>query len=140
MRRAGTPGGQHTLLGGGGRCSCAAQCNRAHCLLPASVLLAQEGTLAWPCLHLPPGAGEVWANQAECAAIARFLGMSEQHFVARYTKQYSRKPGWRMLRVQPGSGDCAFLKGGTQCGIYPVRPLQCSTYPWWPELMDPGGC
>ena len=32
--------------------------------------------------------------------------------------------------------DCIFLKDKL-CTIYPVRPLQCSTYPWWPSLMDP---
>lgn len=31
-----------------------------------------------------------------------------------------------------------FLQGGTKCSIYGARPMQCSTYPWWPELMDPG--
>lgn len=40
-----------------------------------------------------------------------------------------------MLKVQP-NGDCIFLKNGTQCGVYGYRPMQCSTYPWWPELMD----
>jgi Fe-S-cluster containining protein len=33
--------------------------------------------------------------------------------------------------------DCIFLEGGTACRVYDARPLQCSTYPWWPELMDP---
>lgn len=56
-----------------------------------------------------------------------------------YTKSYSRKPGWRMLKSQ-ANGDCVFLKDGRQCTVYGARPLQCSTYPWWPELMDDGGC
>ncbi len=56
-----------------------------------------------------------------------------------YTKSYSRKPGWRMLKSQ-ANGDCVFLKDGRQCTVYSARPLQCSTYPWWPELMDDGGC
>eukprot|EP00775_Hariotina_reticulata_P009129 gene9129-biopygen11021 len=31
---------------------------------------------------------------------------------------------------------CIFLDPATNsCTIRPVRPLQCSTYPWWPELM-----
>jgi Fe-S-cluster containining protein len=31
---------------------------------------------------------------------------------------------------------CVFLDAATNaCSIYPVRPLQCSTYPWWPEIM-----
>ena len=82
----------------------------------------------------------MWANEAECRAAARFLGLSEKQFIGKYTKQYSKKPGWRMLRTSAPEGDCVFLAADRKrCTIYPVRPLQCSTYPWWPELMDPGG-
>ena len=30
---------------------------------------------------------------------------------------------------------CVFLDEKGQCGIYEARPLQCSTYPWWPALL-----
>jgi len=31
---------------------------------------------------------------------------------------------------------CVFLDQATNsCTVHPVRPLQCSSYPWWPELM-----
>ena len=55
--------------------------------------------------------------------MARTLGMSLQHFLSRFTKAYSRKPGWRMLKNQ-ANGDCVFLRSGTQCSIYGARPLQ----------------
>eukprot|EP00798_Chlamydomonas_sp_ICE-L_P016804 gene16804-23085_t len=33
--------------------------------------------------------------------------------------------------------DCIFLsEDALTCTIHPVRPTQCSTYPWWPELVD----
>jgi Fe-S-cluster containining protein len=38
------------------------------------------------------------------------------------------------------SNRCVFLQGGreTRCGIYPVRPEKCRTWPYWPELAaDP---
>ena len=31
--------------------------------------------------------------------------------------------------------ECVFLDGKL-CSIYSVRPVQCATYPWWPELMN----
>ena len=36
--------------------------------------------------------------------------------------------------------DCVFLKedperGRKTCSIYPVRPLQCRTWPFWPENL-----
>ncbi len=32
--------------------------------------------------------------------------------------------------------DCIFLEDKL-CSIYQVRPTQCATYPWWPDLMNP---
>ena len=31
---------------------------------------------------------------------------------------------------------CVFLSKEGQCGIYEARPIQCSTYPWWPSLLE----
>lgn len=30
--------------------------------------------------------------------------------------------------------DCIFLKDGL-CSVHDAKPLQCLTYPWWPDLM-----
>lgn len=105
---------------------------------PYELLLEGKRFTCTECGKCCQGSGEVWASSAECAAMASHLGLSQGHFLARYTKAYSRRPGWRMLKVQAATGDCVFLEGGTRCSIYQVRPMQCSTYPWWPELMDPG--
>ncbi|KAL4857375.1 hypothetical protein ACK3TF_002256 [Chlorella vulgaris] len=105
---------------------------------PFELLLEGKRFTCTECGKCCTGSGEIWANEAECAAIATHLRLPMLHFFRRYTKSYSRRPGWRMLKLQPGSDHCIFLEGGTKCSIYPVRPLQCSTYPWWPELMDPG--
>ena len=36
------------------------------------------------------------------------------------------------------SSRCVFLRGSreTNCGIYPVRPEKCRTWPYWPELLN----
>lgn len=31
--------------------------------------------------------------------------------------------------------DCRFLEG-TRCGVYEGRPVQCRTWPFWPEVMS----
>ena len=31
------------------------------------------------------------------------------------------------------NGDCVFYDKG--CKIYPVRPTQCRTFPFWPEIV-----
>ena len=105
---------------------------------PYQLLLEGKRFVCTECGKCCTGSGEVWANERECAAIAAHLGVTLAQFLARYTKAYSRRPGWRMLKLAQPSGDCIFLREGRHCSIYGARPLQCSSYPWWPELMDPG--
>ena len=40
------------------------------------------------------------------------------------------------LAPMPMQQPCVFLQPDNKCSIHTVRPGQCSTYPWWPELMD----
>jgi len=35
----------------------------------------------------------------------------------------------------PGDFDCTFLAENGSCSIYPHRPKQCRTYPYWPEIL-----
>jgi Fe-S-cluster containining protein len=44
------------------------------------------------------------------------------------------------VRNERGQYDCVFLrrdeKGRGLCSIYPVRPTQCRTWPFWPENLS----
>lgn len=83
------------------------------------------------------GSGEVWFNDNELVSLAKFKDMDVAEFANRYCKTgYKKRPGWHMLKTKAGSDHCVFLENGTHCSVYGARPLQCSTYPWWPELMD----
>jgi Fe-S-cluster containining protein len=71
--------------------------------------------------------GFVWVNSAEIAAIAEHRGES----AAETTALHVRKVGSRhSLREQP-NGDCVFYDRAQGCTIYPVRPRQCRTWPFW---------
>ncbi len=63
-------------------------------------------------------AGEVWATTEECAAIARLMDLSLQHFLSKYTKSYSKRPGWRLLKRAQASPGCLSAARGAQrrCG------------------------
>ena len=78
-----------------------------------------------------PEEGYVWVSQDEIAAIAEHLSISP----AELWRRYVRKAGGRCSLVErPGNHDCIFLDddaGGRKCSIYPVRPLQCRTWPFW---------
>ena len=128
------------------------------------------------------GRGEVWIDTEDVTRLADRLEIQIHVFLSRYTKSYSRKPGFWLLRSQrnpsqvqyvlawacnrrhardatdaplyylsahnskatapakahpPGCPlqDCIFLKDGL-CSVHDVKPLQCVTYPWWPDLMN----
>ena len=81
------------------------------------------------CCARPDGVVEV--GPADIARIAKHLGVSEEVVRARYVA----RRGDRLLDA-PG-GRCVFLADGreTSCTIYPARPKQCRTWPFWPELL-----
>ena len=77
--------------------------------------------------------GFVWVKVEEMHQIAEFLGMRFRDFV----KQYVRKVGERYSLIEKANNDCVFYESG--CNIYPVRPTQCQTFPFWKEnLENPG--
>jgi Fe-S-cluster containining protein len=79
--------------------------------------------------------GTVRFGASERSAIAHALGLSETEFDLHYTW---RKYGVLSLREKPNY-DCVFLKtehGRAKCGIYEARPAQCSTFPFWPDVIE----
>lgn len=76
--------------------------------------------------------GFVWVTEEEIERIANFLKISIKEF----TKTYLRKVDGRVsLREMPKSFDCVFLHN-KRCSIYPVRPTQCKTFPWWSTMLS----
>ena len=71
-------------------------------------------------------------TERDIRAIAAHLELSEAGFRARYLAASGD-------RLVEGLGPaCVFLRDGsaTGCGIYPVRPEKCRTWPFWDELRD----
>jgi len=74
--------------------------------------------------------GYVWATKEEIKRISEFLGRTDGWLDAKHL----RRVGLRYSLTERRDGDCIFLKregGKSMCGIYPVRPLQCRTWPFW---------
>jgi len=77
--------------------------------------------------------GYVWVSEEEVGRIARFLGMEE----ADVGRRFVRRVGERLSLKERGDGDCIFYRDG--CLIYPVRPTQCVTFPFWQSnVRTPG--
>ncbi len=78
--------------------------------------------------------GVVWITEEEILTIGEFLKISPEDV----KKKYIRKMGDRLaLLEQPPKNqefDCIFLQE-KKCTVYPVRPKQCQTFPWWKENL-----
>jgi uncharacterized protein len=86
--------------------------------------------------------GAVWLSNTEMHRLAEHLQMSVQAMANKYCRKIGTR--WSLKeRVSPkGEYDCIFLKTIEEngmsrrvCGIYQVRPLQCRTWPFWPEVI-----
>lgn len=83
--------------------------------------------------------GFVWFSEAEARALAAELAIPLADFMEQYTREIH---GRRSLqeRLTPHGHDCIFLDresapGKAVCSVYRARPLQCRTWPFWPENL-----
>jgi len=85
-----------------------------------------------------PDEGFIWVSRAEIKFIADFLKISTRQVRQKYLKRV----GLRTTIIEkPATKDCIFLQktdGQKRCVVYPVRPNQCRTWPFWPgNLVGP---
>lgn len=75
--------------------------------------------------------GYVWVTVKEIEKIAEFLGRPGKGLTKKHVRGIGRRYS---LTEDAKTGDCCFLEtrdGVRGCSIYPVRPLQCRTWPFW---------
>ncbi len=78
-----------------------------------------------------PG-GYVWVTDKEISQFAEKLNIAETLFL----KKYIRNVKGRLSLIDNVAGDCIFINENGGCKYYEVRPSQCSTFPWWPEIIE----
>jgi len=76
--------------------------------------------------------GFVWTTDAELEAIAAFRKES----VDQLTQLYTRKAKGRITLKEMANGDCVFFDRTLGCTVYPVRPAQCRTWPFWESNLE----
>ena len=80
--------------------------------------------------------GFVYVSEEEISNIAAFLRSPGGTLGPEYLRKVGRRYS---LTEDRKSGDCCFLKhenGKRICAIYPVRPLQCRTWPFWDVNLE----
>jgi Fe-S-cluster containining protein len=92
------------------------------------------------------GPGYVWISDEEVERLAAYLKLSVPDTIERYCRRIGSRLSLNEIRNPRGEYDCIFLKEEwasvahgddvvvhtkRSCRIYPVRPLQCRTWPFW---------
>ncbi|MFH1539752.1 MAG: YkgJ family cysteine cluster protein [bacterium] len=80
------------------------------------------------CCEIP---GIVFVHKSEIERIAGFLNVTPEKFKRTTLKSY-----WGDVYYldYPEDKPCMFMDD-TGCAIYEVRPLQCASFPFWPENL-----
>ncbi|QEL15828.1 YkgJ family cysteine cluster protein [Limnoglobus roseus] len=76
--------------------------------------------------------GFVWVDEEELRKLAAFRGEPLREFVPLYT----RKARGKVTLREKANGDCVFFEAGRGCTVYPVRPKQCRTWPFWESNLE----
>jgi Fe-S-cluster containining protein len=88
-----------------------------------------ECTRCGACCTGPAGCTVMLAD-GEAERIRRHLDLSTAWFRRRYLEHMETGDALRL-----DNGRCPFLGTHGGCRIYAVRPRQCRSYPFWPELV-----
>jgi uncharacterized protein len=83
------------------------------------------------CIRCCEQTGHVYLNLDDIGRLAAHLGLSRTEFRRRYLCGPSSQPRFR----KPRGRQCPFLVADG-CSVHAVKPLQCSAFPYWPELMS----
>lgn len=72
--------------------------------------------------------GYVWVCEEDIQKMAEYLQIPIDLFRRKYLRQKNGR--YSLVEMKSKGYDCIFLKDN-KCSVYPVRPIQCRTYPWW---------
>jgi uncharacterized protein len=76
--------------------------------------------------------GYVWVEADEIERLATYRGETVDQFSAKFVRQV----GDRYSLIEKPGGDCIFWDKTAGCTVYPARPRQCQTWPFWPENVE----
>lgn len=73
--------------------------------------------------------GYVWVDDDDIQNLAEYLQIEPEAF----EKQYVRQVGHHRSLIEKPNYECVFWENG--CSVYPARPPQCRTFPFWRENL-----
>ena len=81
--------------------------------------------------------GHVWLTKTDISDISQKLELDPRAFLKKYARWIPRMEKWSLIEKNIADDyHCIFLEGGKLCSVYEVRPVQCRTFPYWPNVME----
>jgi Fe-S-cluster containining protein len=80
--------------------------------------------------------GYIWCTPKEIDEMADFLKITRDEFLKDYTQKVGYRISLKELKIKE-SFICIFFDTDKKgCSIYPVRPKQCRTFPFWDHFKE----
>ena len=84
------------------------------------------------CRHEP---GFVFLSYNDLMRLETAMGLSRTEFVSQYCRGVYIHGTYRLSLIEKENYDCIFWTA-EGCLVYRDRPLQCRSYPFWPEYLE----
>jgi len=75
--------------------------------------------------------GYIWVSFKEIENISKFLGIDKDIFINKFLIKVGYKFSIKERPYKNGFACIFFDEKKKKCSIYPVRPKQCKTFPFW---------
>lgn len=80
--------------------------------------------------------GYIWCTPREIDTIADYLHLGRETFMDQYILKIKYKRSLKEQKVGESYHCIFFDKAKNGCQIYPVRPAQCRTFPFWNHFKE----
>jgi len=81
--------------------------------------------------------GYIWMKRSEIEAMAEYLGLGLEDFGRIYLRKVGHRYSLTEKRLGENDYACIFFdEEKRRCGVYPVRPRQCRTFPFWEQFKN----
>lgn len=79
--------------------------------------------------------GYVYMTREELSNIAAHLGLTPERFRRKFCVRLDGASGEPYIHVASARG-CPLLTPERRCSVHPVKPKQCTTFPFWDEMVE----
>lgn len=75
--------------------------------------------------------GNIFASKEELEKIQIFLGLNDEEFKEKFLHKVGFRMSFKEFKFEEGFACIFFDTQKRRCKIYPLRPNQCRTFPFW---------